>query len=354
MRSVSLEAVSSGSLSVQRVGNSLSWISDARVNRLAVPSPSLISRRGDRLRIALCVSGQMRGFKAAFPTWSDSLALGQVDHDIFVHTWDRVGRKKLTPHHASRNFPENFAQVFSAEWRRFGDGFVGRYPELFSLFERQEKLVQSDVNDLMSPAGLVVDTDDIFPDSTPNVYRMHYKMERSYDLATLSGGQYDLFVRLRPDKMFLKDDSFDWGRVYSDVIRERVIFSDIAPFIGVPHGLVMGDQFLIVDQVAAPAMFRLWSLHASLTQSALGGQVSFQEFGGILRQHYSLALMCHFAGRRVERFPYRIFAPGDGLTDPERIPMDRVLTALLVDVAERGDDGDRRLLLAAQEAVALG
>ena len=52
------------------------------------------SRR--KIRIAVCVSGQLRGYAKAFPTWKDTL-LQHVDYDLFVHSWARVGRSGIGP-----------------------------------------------------------------------------------------------------------------------------------------------------------------------------------------------------------------------------------------------------------------
>ena len=54
-------------------------------------APAIIAERSRPLRVALCVSGQLRGYKEAFPSWP---SLGLDDHQVttFVHTWQSVGQ----------------------------------------------------------------------------------------------------------------------------------------------------------------------------------------------------------------------------------------------------------------------
>lgn len=336
---------------LSRVANSLAWIGDSRIRRLAAARPGVQPERKQRLRIALCVSGQMRGYREAFPTWRKALSLDDVDFDVYLHTWKLLGRKKLTPHHAYRNFPTDFAKVFSAEWTAAKQQFPTRYPALFDLFENQENIDAADVREVLQPVSMVVDDDDIFPAQVPNVFRMHYKNERCYDLAQMSGKEYDLFVRLRPDKSFGDCGGIDWEQIYTSVVSEDCLYTDTGPTTRMPHGLVMGDQFLIAGALAAPAIFRSWSMPAALTQVSLGGQLQFQEMGYMLRQHYSLAVVSHFAGCHAERFPYPVFLPADGLLDPAPVSMARVYDVLLADASGRMDAMDTRLISAARACV---
>lgn len=334
-----------------RVGNSLAWIGDSRITQLAATKPGIQPKRKARLRIALCVSGQMRGYQEAFPTWRNALSLDDVDFDLYLHTWKLVGRKKLTPSHSSRNFPAAFAKVFAAEWNVAKSQFPTRYPTLFNLFENKEYIDTPDVQNVLQPVSMVVDEDNIFPDSVPNVFRMHYKNERCYDLAQMAGKDYDLFVRLRPDKSFNECGGVDWEKIYTSVVEDGYLYTDSSPKIKMPHGLIMGDQFLIAGASSAAAIFRSWSVPAALTQPSLGGQLHFHEMGYLLRQHYSLAIVSHFAGCHAERFPYPIFFPAGGLIDPASVPMSEVYKALMVDASDRMDAIDKRLLSVAKAEI---
>jgi hypothetical protein len=69
-----------------------------------------------RLRIALCISGQLRGYEAAHPSWS---RLGLDRHEVtrFVHVWQDIGRN----------------------WQRIW-GFLRRDPFLWDTFVRPNSI----------------------------------------------------------------------------------------------------------------------------------------------------------------------------------------------------------------------
>jgi hypothetical protein len=326
--------------------NSLQWIATAQIQHIASTVPLAIPERKSRLRVAICVSGQMRGYEEAVPSWSSALSLDTVDFDIYLHTWSKIGRKELTPYHATRNFSPAFAEIFAREWKAKKSSFPSRYPTLFALFKAEENIDVERIRKILSPVAMAVESDEIFPDFVPNVFRMHYKIEQSYNLAIRSGKTYDIFVRLRPDKKFSDCGGIDWEKVYEEVVQNGKVFTDMAPKIKMPHGLVMGDQFHVMDPIAASTVFRAWSLPAALTQQPLGRKLAFAELGRELRQHLTLSQLVHFCGRRAERFPYPIFLPNDGLIDPQFIPASEVEKAIRNDAAGRTDDIDMRLLQA--------
>ncbi|MDF1631547.1 hypothetical protein [Mycoplana sp. MJR14] len=331
--------------------NSLEWIAHGRMNTIGAVAPKGIPQRSGRLRVAICVSGQMRGFEKAFPSWRKALSLEDVDYDIYVHTWRKLGRKALTSYHAGRNFLPPFSEVFTESWNKLQRDFPARYPALFSLFTALEIVDIERIKAVMNPQEIVVEEDDVFPETTPNTFRMHYKIEKCYELAVRSGKEYDLIVRIRPDKNLTDTGGIDWEKVYKAAVGDRTIFTDTPVKVGFPHGLVMGDQFIVADPQAAEAVFRIWSLPAALGQNVLGGYgVKFAEMGLELRQHYSFALLCHFTGRRVEGFPYPICSGGDtaSLLDPYPIPSSMVRKALEKDTAGRMDEVDSELLRAAK------
>jgi hypothetical protein len=47
------------------------------------------------VRIAICVSGQLRGYQKALATWKSLLAL--ADCEVFIHCWKNVGQSEPNP-----------------------------------------------------------------------------------------------------------------------------------------------------------------------------------------------------------------------------------------------------------------
>ncbi|MFA9370033.1 hypothetical protein V3G68_25695, partial [Escherichia coli] len=62
--------------------------------RHKLPLPSLRGQR--KLRVAICVSGQLRGYTNALRSWRSNLLRG-VDYDLFVDSWERIGRSGAEP-----------------------------------------------------------------------------------------------------------------------------------------------------------------------------------------------------------------------------------------------------------------
>lgn len=88
------------------------------------------------LRIAVCISGQLRGYKQAFPTWH---FLGLVDHHVcyVVHTLKDVGGGLPIPPKDARVLSGSFLEAYRAAWNEFGqEAMFSRYPGLFGLWAK--------------------------------------------------------------------------------------------------------------------------------------------------------------------------------------------------------------------------
>lgn len=216
----------------------------SRVNRVAVPND------GRRLKIALCISGQLREFRAAFPTWR-SLGLDRHDVDIYVHTWCAVGKKPPLPMHADRVFRPNFAQMYRTGFAEVGGGAMhARYPRLFGFFFGDSLTVtEQDLTQFYGAARVVVEDDRIPPHSEVSTpIKMHYKIQECFNLARQSGKPYDLVVRTRPDLGFAPETPVDWNEIHHVVTRDRAIFNGGNPdFLTGPLGHKIGDLWAIGD-----------------------------------------------------------------------------------------------------------
>ena len=138
-----------------------------------------------RLRIALCISGQLRGYK---PLGSTGHATGLDRHEVtrFVHVWQDIGRN----------------------WQRIW-GFLRRDPFLWDTFVRPNSIafLRPRYPILMEAALLGSEVDEhrmsefydtphvrIEDDRTGefrgkvNLWKMHYKIEQAHKLAQSVGG----------------------------------------------------------------------------------------------------------------------------------------------------------------------
>ncbi len=90
-----------------------------------------------KLRIAVCISGQLRGYRQVFASWHH-LGLERHDADYFVHVWRRIGRKiPLIPSkgHLQRLFTDAFCDAYADALRQHGARDLERaYPGFFRFF----------------------------------------------------------------------------------------------------------------------------------------------------------------------------------------------------------------------------
>ena len=83
----------------------------AAINALRMAAPRLAPHRR-KARVALCVSGQLRGHEQAFESWKRAL-LPSAEFDIYVHTWKDVGRSSPKPGRKTLPFE---GTAFCREW----------------------------------------------------------------------------------------------------------------------------------------------------------------------------------------------------------------------------------------------
>jgi hypothetical protein len=302
-------------------------------NTIARYAP-IVNRSQRRVRIAVCISGQLRGYERAFPTWQRGL-LAHVEHDLYVHTWAKIGRAGAQSFRAKLPFE---GAAFCAEWRRIGmiegaDAMRQRYPSLFASLDTESYVSESDLASFYRARQVVVEdeTDARFADFS-NQHKMHYKIWAAQQLATQSGRAYDLIVRLRPD-LSTGIVAFNWHELRAACHTERVLYSDRA--FGLHYGQpLIGDQVAIAAPETMAIYAGTWERHAQL--SGLGLMAFPESFEG----HVSLAYTCWLHGIRVARVPLKL----GSMLDPGLIPLSQVRAAIEADCADRGDATDRALL----------
>lgn len=201
--------------------------------------------KGRKLRVAVCLSGQLRGYDKAWPSVRDGL-LHDVDYDLYLHAWEKIGRKEPMPAQASRVFSGNFLHAY----RNVVNGMGYSAARL-----RYANLIKTDASGTVSVDDLAVfydmPTDQIIleNDESPafstytNSEKMYYKVQACHKFMQSFERDYDLVIRLRPDKSFNQRlPTFDW-RELCEQISDRTIFADFGMALNPNTGLVIGDQF---------------------------------------------------------------------------------------------------------------
>lgn len=304
------------------------------------PTPPVAHRR---LRVALCLSGQLRGWRHASATWHH-LGLQDHDVDVYLHTWQDVGRRLPDPGimpSVPRVFDHaGFCEAWIALGRRHAfEALQSAYPTLFAEVVRHQR-VDADALRAAFGAGAVIVAED---ESDPrfagwsNQDKMHYKIWAADRLAADSGRAYDLVVRLRPDKTLLGHERLpDWAALAADSRARRTLFCEEP--LGVREGLVMGDQFAAGAPEVVSAYAAAWTL---TTQARAEGWHGFpMQFTG----HASLAFTCLWQGLRPQKLPGVAFGP---IAEDQRLTGPEIAGLLAADMPDGPrHDMDRSLLAA--------
>lgn len=183
------------------------------------------------MKIALCISGQMRTFERAYPSIKRHI-LDPLSPDVFIHTWSDIG----APIQARQMIPAPLKrlQKYLPPLEKFMIRFVRAYEGMAADYPPDDHVCQKRLEELFSPKDCVIEE---FPENglwslngvsvpenllqrikdldkkegpsmvknravvggLPMFYKMHacQKMCRAY--AENQKLDYDVIIRLRPD-----------------------------------------------------------------------------------------------------------------------------------------------------------
>lgn len=312
-------------------------------------APAIVGRTGTRLRIAVCVSGQLRGFRSAVPTWRH---LGLDAHHVttVVHSWRNIGRRfPENVFHLSRCFAPAFGDALSTAAAEVGfTSLLRSYPTLFDAFRINNNVAEQDVEAVFQAEHVHLEDDTRPPFANmATTEKMHYKIEQAFQNLP-APGNFDLILRMRPDNAVSEGNAFDWEACASRSAMERVVFADVGTFLHRGFGYCMGDQFAAGTPEAMAVYSQTWSRLQNDTQTpamrACHAVPSVPWLPNRLLPHSSLAYSLFLDGIRAET------ATGvhlGALLDLPPLPEDEVERCLLTDIRDRPADAvDQRLLRA--------
>jgi hypothetical protein len=211
-------------------------------------------------KVAVCISGQLRGYRAAYARMQPFL--DELKPDKYVHTWSDIGRGMLVPDRANRWFEGEILKEFRTlcmENKISGRTFLDRFP----AFANEEKLVEvNEIQDFYGATKAVVEND-IAMES--NHHRMFYKIWSCHSLLLDSRKDYDVVIRIRPDLVFEADAS-GWAAILHRVQHQKVVFAETEFGVNRRDGWV-GDQFAVGS---SEAMTRYASVYPLSLQAAPG------------------------------------------------------------------------------------
>lgn len=230
----------------------------------------------ERPRIALCVSGQLRGYQLAFESWKERLeAVAEVD--TFIHTWENVGSSggahghigRLLPSAISKHLPLALVQI---------EAFETAFPSAYATLANSMVVNVSEIEDFYSSKHAEVEVDSDFEvthelgdglrhNGNFNQCKMFYKIWACNLLKSRfeenGGFIYDLVIRVRPDLML--------GEFHLDEIRDLIGDGrSVATSYALSGGF--GDQFAVGSSYAINIYSEVWPhMVAAGTTSYLPG-----------------------------------------------------------------------------------
>lgn len=326
-----------GEAAAQKLGQRR-WQALAAVRNLVAGRVPFRVRGRRRVRVAVCVSGQLRGFRRVLPAWRRSVFAG-ADVRFFVHGWTAIGRGPALPWREVLPFS---GARFTDAYRRLGmqegmEAFEARYPTLFADLGSSGTVTADELRAAYGTDAAVVEDDrDPRFAGFSNPQKMHYKIWAAHRLALASGEPFDLVVRVRPD-LAMRFAAFDWRDLRDACAGASRLYADAA--FGIHHGVPMiGDQLAIAAPAVMARYAATWEEYPRVAALDLAGAP--RDFTG----HVSLAQTCWLNGIAVGRAPVKL----DGLREPEPFGSAAILRALEADAAGRMDAIDRALIEAAR------
>ncbi len=300
-------------------------------------------KRKRKPKVAICVSGQLRGYQQAFRTWQRTL-LSQFDADVFVHTWSKVGRANPDPVRYVLPFEGSH---FNAAYRKVcgeqGYGAVkDLYPTLMRKVTDSTPLTAEALRRTYGDHAHVVIDDESSPQfaGMSNQEKMHHKIWACDQLMRRHSLGHDLVIRIRPDKA-IRHTGFDANTLKNACHSGAVLFADHAP--GFQFGtLMMGDQFAVGRDDVMRAYASAWSLCPLMHEAGVYNCQS--AFTG----HVSLAHVCWLQDIAVIKAPISF----GSLLEAQAMHTLDIIECLAADAAGRTHAADQLLMQAAQADLA--
>lgn len=304
-------------------------------HRVAGRIPAL-GRLRRRPKVAVCVSGQLRGYRAGYESWRRSFLPG-IDATIFVHSWNRVGRSGAEPFRYVLPFE---GRHFTDLYREIGiaigiDSLQQRYPTLFAVLSETGQIGAAELTTFYRTPHIHLDDErEAQFQGLTNPEKMHRKIEACFDMVEASGEEFDLILRIRPDKP-VQLVGFDWRDMLAATRDRPLLYTETA--LAVHYGaLLIGDQFALGGVAAS----RLYARTASRSDAI--ARFDLLKFPQKLTGHVSQAQMCWLHGVEVRKVPMRFGT----LQDPEPLSATEIRDALRIDCAGREHHFDRQLIAA--------
>ena len=168
-----------------------------------------------RLRIALCVFGQLRNYCMAYKSWG-VLNLGEHDVHTFVNTWSNTGMRLPCAESGAgcdRVFahPQFIGAYIRAGYLYGNTAIRSRFPVLHASLSCNSVVDEEGLKSVYGRQAEILIEDDPgeeFGCDPGNQRRMFRKMMGVVQMMNAAVGRFDLCILIRPDLLLCSKDSF--------------------------------------------------------------------------------------------------------------------------------------------------
>lgn len=305
----------------------------------------------DELNIAICVSGQLRGYKGNFYELVKALGLGNHNYKVFVHTWRNIGRHFPIPNRAARVFSRDFARTYyecfvNKTESQLKEYIKNQYPNFYSLLLGSSIAVIEELKEEYKTSSIVIeDEEDERFSSWTNQEKMHYKISAAHKLAKNSGENFDLIIRIRPDLKCLFGQTPSLLELYNNSRKNISVFTSGGLYTGPwDNDFAMSDIFAIGVPEAMDVYANTYNDFQWHKEN--NSYLRTKQFEG----HNTLTHNLYCNGIHVDKLEQKTIT--GTLHDPEKIPTEEVYDAICKDIKNRKVTAeDQRLLDACEREI---
>ena len=211
------------------------------------PNKNYIKLIQSNPKVAVCISGQLRGYKQAYPSIKKFI-VEKLNADVFVHTWEDIGYREPIPVYAARVFSGNFLKAYQkslTEYISFNE-MKQSFPTLLRKLSSQGKADLNSLKQFFSTDHVVLENDNESKfQGWKNLKKYYYKIYKCSQLRESYSKNYDLVITIRPDMPIIHDRSIDWHEICQTCnSKNPTIYSNLNTHLQT-GGVILGDACTI-------------------------------------------------------------------------------------------------------------
>jgi len=191
------------------------------------------------MKVALCISGQMRTFDKVFPALKRNL-IDVLNPDIFISTWSKIGKTHKTNTASTPEWldlsPDALSKLTNAkivDIEEFKD-------EFYDSFKNVHRPIYLKNNEPIHSRSMI-----------PHFYKIHRCNELRKAYSMEMGIEYDCVIRLRPDLLL--------GQSVESLFKEVQLESNVyISLCGIDPTFQISDKFAIMNSEMFDYYCSIW------------------------------------------------------------------------------------------------